>query len=166
MLQTNMLRFLSGLMLGNIMCTLAAWCSLAQLPLVVFPQCRCVSEDVDPFTAEPDRSAGRLIHMQKWRPSKRADRLKDIVVFFYDGPNWESDTADILDTRQLIPSWHAATRASATANATFNKKRLGTKRVNEIEEMERKGNVLEGCDATLYRAPAACVSDGGIRACH
>ena len=61
-----------------------------------------------------------------------------------DGAAWEEDSAKTLETC-----------VGAVGGKRFKPKRLGTKPVKHVEQLDRTGTLLNADQSTLYRAPAA-----------
>ena len=74
--------------------------------------------------------------------------LRDVLL---DGAAWEPDSGLVMDfVAGLIDA-----DCVFSVNNTYAQKRLGAKRVNTLERIQSKGEILNPQEATLYRALAA-----------
>ena len=65
-----------------------------------------------------------------------------------NGSSWEPTTAELLDSLDQLPPCFSVTKP-AKRKAKYKKKRLGAKRVKDLERLDAKGEELQGEDATL-----------------
>ena len=117
------------------------------------PQHKLVSDKACPFTGKVQRIVSRRKRNVVFDSKTREAILNSVLM---DGPGWEPNTGDLVDSLSALPVCNAATpKKKPKAKSKFQQKRLGTKRVKDLERLHAKGDKLLGEDATLYRALAA-----------